>query len=161
MGSGISSLIRRDRPFRVRAADGDDMMVVSAYLQDAVVPVSEMAYLKDERRFVLVAGRFRWETVPDRPPADAEAAPYERVHCGLRFDQVTAVRTRGLDLQERGRILELLSIGYADGIVDLRFAGDVTIRLDVEGLSCHVDDLGEPWPTVFRPGHDTDGDGAT
>ena len=58
--------------------------------------------------------------------------------------------------------MNLLSVVFADNAVDLVFAGDSTIRLDVESLSCHVEDLGTPWPTVFRPSHDDDGnaDGA-
>ncbi|MCR9072605.1 MAG: DUF2948 family protein [Alphaproteobacteria bacterium] len=151
----------RDRPLRVRAEDGEDLAVVSAYLQDAIVPVSEMAYEADERRFALVAGRFRWEIAPDGRTAGKRSedgdAPFERVHTGLRFEGVRSVRSKGLDRSDRSLFLNLLSIAYADNAVDLIFAGDSTIRLDVDGLSCHVEDLGTPWPTVFRPSHDDDG----
>ena len=37
-------LALRDRQFRVRAEDDDDLAVVSAYLQDAVVPLAETAF---------------------------------------------------------------------------------------------------------------------
>lgn len=157
---------RRDRPLRVRAEDSEDLAVVSAYLQDAVVPVSEMAYEAEDRRFVMVAGRFRWEIAPDGRPThrqtDDRDTPYERVHTGIRFEGVRSVRSKGLDRSDRSLILNLLSVVYADNAVDLVFAGDSTIRLDVESLSCHVEDLGTPWPTVFRPSHDDDGnaDGA-
>lgn len=157
---------RPDRPLRVRAVDAEDLAVVAAYLQDAVVPVSEMAYEADESRFVLVAGRFRWEIAPDGRTGgarkEAQGTPYERVHTGIRFEGVRSVRTKGIDRADRGLMLNLLSIAYADGSVDLVFAGESTIRLDVESLSCHVEDLGTPWPTVFRPSHDDDGstDGA-
>jgi len=156
----LPNLATRDRPFRVRAEDSEDLGVVSAYLQDAVLPVAEIAYEPAAERFVLVAARFRWE----KARRDALAAgggeagggePDERVHCGVRFEAVTGVRARGVDPStERGRMLELLQIAWDGGHVDLICAGDVTIRLDVRRLACHVEDLGEPWPTVFRPTHD-------
>lgn len=150
---------RGDQPLRLRAVDADDLNVISAVLQDAVVPVSEMSFESADNRFVLIAGRFRWETAPDPSKTAARASgpgetPYERVHTAIRFEGVRAVRTLGIDRRDRSLILNLLSIGCADGAVELVFAGDAAIRLDVESLSCHVEDLGDPWPTVFRPSHD-------
>ena len=46
---------------RLRAEDSDDLAVISACLQDSLVPVRDLAYLPDEGRFMLVANRFRWE----------------------------------------------------------------------------------------------------
>lgn len=149
------SLATRERPFRVRAEDAEDLAVVSAYLQDAVLPVAEIAYEPAAERFVLVAARFRWEKALRAQVAAEGGEPDERVHCGVRFDDVTAVRVRGADPRtERGRMLDLLQIACDDGRVDLVCADDVTIRLDVRRLACHVEDLGEPWPTVFRPTHE-------
>lgn len=147
----------RDRPLRVRAQDLEDLTVIAAYLQDAIIPVSEMSFLAEESRFVLVAGRFRWEIAPDGTPAEGQDTPFERVHTGIRFEGVRKVRTKGIDRGDPSQMLNLLSLAYEDGIVDLVFAGEATIRLDVDSLSCHVEDLGTPWPTVFRPSHD-DGD---
>lgn len=149
----------RGRPLRVRAEDLEDLTVVAAYLQDAVVPVSEMSYEASENRFALVAGRFRWEIAPDGSVAEGQDTPFERVHTGIRFEGVRNVRTRGIDRRDPGQMLNLLSLAYGEGVVDLVFAGESTIRLDVDSLSCHVEDLGTPWPTVFRPSHQEDGDG--
>ena len=155
MAPRLPALATRDRPFRVRAEDTEDLGVVSAYLQDAVLPVAEIAYLPAERRFALVAGRFRWEKAARAKVAAEGGEPLERVHCGLRFETVTAVRTRGFDPKtERGRMLNLLQIAPVDGGVELICADGATIRLDAERLACHVEDLGEPWPTVFRPTHE-------
>ena len=148
------ALIRSDTPFRVRAEDAEDITVVSAYLQDAVVPVSEIGFDKAEGRFVMVVGRFRWEAVPKGLTIPKDGTSFERVHCGVRFERVTAVKTRGVDRGDRGRMLNLLQIATGDGFIDLIFADEATTRLDVAALSCHVEDLGEPWPTVFRPSHD-------
>jgi hypothetical protein len=36
----------------------------------------------------------------------------------------------------------------------LVFSGGGVIRLEVSGLLCHMEDLGEGWPTRWRPTHD-------
>ena len=48
-------------PLKVIARDAEDLAVVAACLQDALIPLNEMRYLPQERRFIMVANRFRWE----------------------------------------------------------------------------------------------------
>ena len=142
-----------DTPLKLAATDPADIAVLSALLQDAVIPISEITFLQDEARFALVANRFRWEDAGDeRVPGRI----YERVRCGVTFDRVTAVRRQNLDQKRRGQVLELLAVEAGDGYVDLLFAGGATIRLDVERILCHAEDFGEPWPTQWRPEHPTD-----
>ncbi len=141
---------------RLRAADGDDIPVLSACLQDAVVPVADMAYLPGEARFVMVANRFRWE---DAGGKDVEGKIYERVHCAVCFDSVTAVRRKRLDRTRRNQILSLLALEAGESYIDLVFAAGVVIRLEVAQIMCHLDDIDEPWPTQWRPAHRLDDGG--
>lgn len=144
-------------PIRLLAQDEEDLKVVSACLQDAIVPIGDMGFLPDERRFVLVVNRFKWETAGKPrpgPSADDDAdAPFERTHCGVRIEGVTAVKVRGIDLKNRGQLLELLSIVTAEGGVLLHFAGGGGIRLEGDDWRCAIEDLGEPWPTGCLPSH--------
>lgn len=133
---------------KLRAADEEDLAVVSAILQDALVSVAEMVYQPEEKRFVLVANRFRWE-----PEAGGARRNFERILSGLRIDAVTNVRRRGFAPRDRERILNLLAIRAEPGALGLEFAGGGSIRLEVERILCHLDDLGEPWPTRWRPKH--------
>ena len=48
------------RPLKLRARDRGDLEVISALLQDALVPLVDVSYLPREKRLVLVANRFRW-----------------------------------------------------------------------------------------------------
>jgi hypothetical protein len=149
---------------RLKAVDADDLKVVSAFLQDAIVAMADVGYLTQEQSFVLVANRFRWETAdtPRGPSAeddagmapDVEDAPFERIHCAVRFAGVTAVRYRGIDRQNRTLPLELLALEHAAGAVLLHFAGGGCIRVETPALSCMIEDLGEPWPTGRRPAHE-------
>src|SRR3546814_15186740 len=104
MAAWLPRVIDRDRPFRVRAEDADDLAVVSAYLQDAVVPVAEIGYRPAEQRFVMVASRFRWEKALRGRVAAAGCEPMERVHCGVRFEEVKAVQERGVDHKARSEV---------------------------------------------------------
>ena len=145
-------------PLRLRAEDADDLAVISACLQDALVSVRDLAYDRAGRSFMLVANRFRWESGSE--PAGDGARQFERTLCGLAFDEVEGVAYRGFHRNEEGRILYLLAIrptldGTGDAI-DLEFAAGATVRLKVSGVRCWVRDLGEPWPTAWHPEHATD-----
>jgi hypothetical protein len=148
---------------KLRAEDEEDVRVLSACLQDALVAVGDMRFLKDERRFVLVANRFCWEdesadALPTMVDGETEDdAVHQRVHCGVRFENVTGVKLRGFDPRDSGRILELLAItlegetGHPE--VRMIFAADAEILLRSEPLLCLMEDLDEHWPTAFRPKH--------
>jgi hypothetical protein len=155
---------------KLRAEDQEDLQVISAVLQDALVAVGDMSFLKDERRFVLVANRFCWEdansdAIPedidpegdeDVDPKDESETGYERVHCGLCFEAVTGVKVRGIDRHDTGRILELLALTTEDEggpAVRLIFSGDAEILLRMERIEARMEDLDEHWPTAFRPKH--------
>lgn len=151
---------QRPRRLKLRADDPEDLAVVSAQLQDAIVPIGDMAYMAAQKRFVLVANRFMWEvgSVETGPATDGDEATddrpvYLRSNCGIRFEGVTAVRSRGVDLQDRAQLLELLAVRWVDGGTELDFSGDATVRLEMKRPVCLMEDIGEPWPTTRRPSH--------
>jgi hypothetical protein len=138
---------------KLRATDADDLAVISAVLQDAVIPGDEMTYLPSEHRFVLVANRFRWEE------SDGQQVPgriYERVHAGLVIDTVRAVKSRGFNPADKERLLSLLAIEPHDDTIDLVFSGGAAIRIEVDRILCHLEDVAEPYPTRLRPIHAID-----
>ena len=49
---------------RLLANDIDDVGVLSALLQDAIVPGSDMSFDRKLNEFVIVANRFCWEMEP-------------------------------------------------------------------------------------------------
>jgi len=133
-------------------ADAEDLNVVAAILQDAVVKAADLAYLGGMKRFVLVANRFCWES--------GETPPLRR-RAGVHFDTVRSVKLRGVDRNAVEQVLELLTIetqDYENGVlIDLVFAGEAQIRLDAEVVDGGLKDLTEAWPTVRAPRHALDG----
>jgi Protein of unknown function (DUF2948) len=130
---------------RLKAIDPEDLVIIASCLQDALVLVGDIAYLAEAQSFVLVANRFGWET----PGPDLA-----RVTCGVTFSGVSAVRKRGIDLQESDRILSLLTIQPAEGAIELIFSGGAGIRLEAAAILVHLEDVGESWPTQWRPAHE-------
>jgi len=169
-----------DERLKLTAGDADDLAVIAACTQDALAPIGEIAFLPAERRFVLALNRFRWDRLDaaklaardaDRLPpgqgtdatfleAGDKGPAYERVHSGLRFENVAAARTKGIDLRDRERILELLTIRAEPGAVSLVFAGGSVIRLEVTALRCYLEDFSDAWPTRWRPHHPDDAAGS-
>lgn len=158
------------RPLRLRARDADDLTILSAALQDAIVSVGDMAFLEPEHLFVLVANRFRWEDAPEtladgESEADQAMPVFHRTHCGLRFAGVRRVAARGLDLADRGRFLNLLAIEPVDGAETsallLTFAGGAQLRLEAEAIDVMLEDRGDPWPTTRQPRHEIEDGGQT
>lgn len=146
-----------EKPLRLKAQDADDLVALSAVLQDAVLPVSEMQWQQSEMRFGLLANRFRWEDVD---AAAASKRPVERVQSVLVFDSVLKVRTSGLDLKDKEQVISVLSMSFdareeGAGIVTLTLAGDGAIALDVECIEVTLADVTRPYkaPSGKVPTH--------
>jgi hypothetical protein len=153
-----------DTPLKLRAEDADDLAVISAVVQDALISVGDLTYDRAARSFTLVANRFRWEGRKDAgaptnsPGANGEAV-FERTLCAVSFAEVGKASYRGF--RRRGddeRILSLLAIrAGGDGTIDLEFSGGAAVRLTVAAIRVRATDIGEPWPTAWQPDHNADG----
>ncbi len=145
-------------PLKLVAFDEADLEVLSAHLQDAVIRVADMKYLRAEQRFVLVANRFDWGSADTRKPRQA-ASGFRRRRTGLHFERVQGVRAKSLNPEAHDAVVELLAIKFEagqppSGTITLYFAGGSTIRLDVECVDAQMRDLGPVWETSSLPQHD-------
>jgi hypothetical protein len=148
--------MKMDR-LKLVAFDVDDLAVVSAHVQDAVLKVRDMTFLAKEKRFAAVINRFVWE----KPAEGAFRKTWERRRAGFHFDRVLAVRSTGIDRSDPEAVLDLLAIGFDGaeepaGTVTLIFAGGGAIALDVECIEAAISDLGPAWATACCPEHQLD-----
>ena len=139
---------------KLLALDSEDLEVISAHVQDAVVRVGDMGYARGDRRFALLMNRFDWETGTGRDKG-------LRKRAALHFDGVQSVVAAGIDLNAQDGVLELLAIHFApadgpSGDVELNFAGGGTVRLAVECLEARLQDLGAAWAAAAKPAHALD-----
>jgi hypothetical protein len=163
-----------EAPLKLRAEDADDLAVISAVVQDALISVRDLTYDREGRSFTVVANRFRWEgqREANSPGANSPGAnspgakslgtngspAFERTLCAVSFGAVDGVSYRGFRRSDEDRILSLLAIrpGNKPGVIDLDFSGDVAVRLTVSAINCRAADVGEPWPTAWQPDHASD-----
>ena len=138
---------------KLAAIDEEDLSVLSAFVQDAVLKVGDMAYLPNERRFGVAVNRFVWEKAEEGARRD-----FERRRAALTFDRVQGVRTSGIDRSESGKILELLAVRFdtteaPGGKITLVFAGSAMVEIEVEVIEARLADLGAAWATRAKPNH--------
>jgi hypothetical protein len=138
------------------ALDKDDIEVVSAHVQDALVRVGDIFWQPREHRFVMALNRFDWMAAVEAKPNDK--ADYRRCRTALRFERVNACKCRNIDYTNKPAWLNLLAVEFAEhdapaGTVSLIFSGGGVIRLEVECLEAELADLGEVAAAALCPDH--------
>lgn len=146
MGSG---------PLNLGAEDPDDLEVISALCQDAVIKSNEIEFSTKRRQMALLLQRFRWE--------DEGVSPPERVQSVFYITQVQAVKSKGIDRAAENQTLSLLSVEFAQtqtpsGVLTLHFSGGAALRLEVEALELQLRDVTRPYLAVTgkKPRHELD-----
>jgi len=142
------------------ALDKDDIEVVSAHVQDAVVAISDILWRPQDHRFVMALNRFDWMAAVD-PLPDAKT-DYRRCRTALRFERVLSCKCRNLDQTHKNTRLNLLAVEFDEsdapaGVVQLIFSGGGVIRLEVECLEAELADLGEVTVAAICPDHFAEG----
>ena len=94
------------------ALDRDDIEVVSAHVQDALVRVADIFWQPREHRFVMALNRFDWMTATDAK-GDNSKADYRRCRTALRFERVLSCKCRNLDQSNKDARLNLLAVEFA------------------------------------------------
>lgn len=142
------------KPLKLMAGDAEDLQILSACTQDAVIKIGDIAFIKDSRRFAFVGNRFVWECAADR-----RVGPFARVRTGVHFDDVKNAQFQYLRTDAKDAVVELLSIGFEAGegptdTIVLDFAGGGVIRLTVESVNAYLSDISLPWRTRAKPKHE-------
>ena len=137
------------KSLRLLAQDPEDLEVVSAAMQDAVLKVGDIAYEAKARRLTIGFNRYRWEI-----------GGGERVRSGLQLAGVLQVQARKIRRGARDAVLELLAMSFTPGdapggVVTLSFAGGGDLRATVECIEAVLADVSTPWPTPRKPTHET------
>ena len=133
----------------------EDIRVVSAYLQDSIVSVADIANLKKNKIFLMQLNRFMWE--------DVEKGVFrknKRIRTILKFENVLNVVSKNINQHKKDKFLDFLAIetnitpdkNYEMKII---FAGDSIIRVISEVIEVTLDDQGEAWDTKNKPTHKT------
>jgi len=134
-------------PLRLLAQDAEDLEIISAALQDAVVKVGDIQYQAAARKLTLAANRYRWE------------ASGERVRAGLQLGGVMAVKSKNVRRAPKDLVVEVLAVSFEageapGGAVIITLAGGGELRCEVECIDAVLADVSQPWPTRKTPAHE-------
>ena len=137
---------------RLIAFDEQDLGIISACVQDAVMRVGDLEYRPAEKQFILPMNRFAWEK-----KSSFLRRHNERRQSVLHFDRVLGVKLSGISRDKPEEVLSLLAVSFVPisepaGIVELIFAGDGAVMLEVECIEARLADLGGAWEAT-RPAH--------
>jgi hypothetical protein len=137
---------------RLAAADAEDLQVLSARLQDAVLKLKDVSWQPKKRRFAAVVNRLQWED-----------GGKTRVRAGLHFDSVLQVQSHKVKLGAEEAVIDLLAVTFTPkgaedpgGVIELVLAGGGAIRLTVECIQAELADLTQPWAARGTPDHEAE-----
>jgi len=138
---------------KLLATSDQDLRVVAAHLQDAIVEIQDIASLKKNRIFLIQLNRFMWE--------DVEKGVFrknKRIRTVLKFDNVISVLSKNINTKEDKTFLDFLTIEsklLPDRSYEIKliFAGDGVIKIKAEVIDVTLDDQGSPWESKTQPKH--------
>ena len=131
----------------------EDLRVVSAHLQDAIVNVSDVANLKKNKIFLMQLNRFMWE--------DVEKGVFrknKRIRTILKFENVIKAHAKNINQSKGNKFLDFLTIEIKQMIdknyeMKIVFAGDSILKIIAEVIEVTLDDQGDAWDTKNIPKH--------
>ncbi|MCR8549814.1 DUF2948 family protein [Salipiger sp. P9] len=133
-------------PLNLGAMDPEDLQVLSALLQDAVLTAGDISWQKRHRRLALLVNRVRRED-------GVHTVPPERVRALVSVENVQAVASQGVARGDGETVLSLLSVQFEPGeegagFVVFTLAGDGALRAQVEALELRLRDVTRPYRAV-------------
>ena len=140
---------------KLAAFDAEDLQVLSAHMQDAVIRVGDICYLPRERRFAFLANRFDWLSAGD---GSGRSGEFQRRRTVVHFERVLRAQSFRIRQDRKDAVLELLAVHFDEteppgGWITMVCAGGGMIRLEVECIEAAMKDLGPSWTTKTCPCH--------
>ena len=137
---------------KLLATSNEDLKVIAAHLQDAIISTSDIANLKKNRIVLMELNRFMWE--------DVEKGVFrknKRIRTILKFDNVINVYSKNIS-QKKKEFLDFLTIEsniLPDKSYEMKiiFSGNSAIKIYAEIIDVTLDDQGTPWDTKIKPKH--------
>ena len=131
----------------------DDLNVISAYLQDSIVIVEDIVFLKQNRSCIMLVNRFMWEDVEK-----GVLRKNKRIRCALKFEEVFDVKSQNINQKKKNIPMEFLAIKSVftpNDYYEIRifFAGDGIITINSEVIEVVMHDLDKPWNVKHIPKH--------
>jgi len=146
--------VTKEAVLKLKAKDDEDLEVFATMLQDAPMPLSEVTYLEDEKRFAALFHRFCYEH--ERDPDWNEGMC--QVECALVFENIEAAEAwdiGGLGGEGTVELMTIVSDKESTGqtAITLVFHGGGHIRLESSSIEGWLADIGTPQRAKRAPRH--------
>jgi hypothetical protein len=131
----------------------EDLKTISAYSQDSIVKIKDLAYLKENKIFIMMMSRFMWEDIEK-----GVFRNYKRIKNVLKFSSIESVLAKNIKQQQKNRNLELLAIKCIynkNNLYDISlvFSGNSIILLKSEEIDFMFEDQQHFWEVKHFPKH--------
>ena len=131
----------------------EDLKTISAYSQDSIVKIKDLIYLKKNKIFIMMLGRFMWDDIEK-----GVFRNYKRIKSVLKFNFIEKVSAKNINQQQKNRNLELLAIksNYNKNNlydINLIFSGNGIVLLKSEETDVMLDDQEYFWEVKYSPKH--------
>ena len=131
----------------------EDLKIISTYIQDSIVTIRDMVFLKKNRIFLMIANRFMWENVEK-----GTFKQIKRIRCAIKFEEVLKVKSKKINQKNKNMRLECLAIKCNEILnknyeIIFFFSGQGIITLISETIEVALHDLGEAWNVKHIPKH--------
>ena len=118
----------------------EDLKIISAYCQDAIIKITNLVYLKKNKIFIAKLSRFMWEDLEK-----GVFRKYKRIDSYLRFNFIEKVVSKNIDQKKSRKNLELLTIKpFLDKNnfyeINLIFSNNAYITLSTEIIEATLED---------------------
>ena len=130
-----------------------DLKVISAYLQDSVVAIRDIVFLKQNKSFVMIVNRFMWEDVEKEVFKNSK-----RIRSAVKFEGVIKVKSKNINQKNKNKPLEYLAMECdSDNVgnkkISIFFSGNSAITIISEVVEVVMSDLGDSWHVKHIPKH--------
>ena len=138
---------------KLNGKNEEDLKIISTYLQDSLVTVKNILFLKENKTFIMIVNRFMWEY------AEREVHKRNRrIKCALRFEEVIKVKSKNIKQKNTNKSLEYLAINSNmvsnnHYVIKIFFSGGGIITIVSEVIEVFMSDLGKPWTVKHLPKH--------
>ena len=138
---------------KLLAKNQEDLKVISAYIQDSLVTIKNIVFLKKNRIFIMIIDRFMWENIDKDTLSEKK-----RIRSAIKFDEVLKVKSKEINQKNLNKRFEFLAIKSRKILdnnyeVKIFFSGGSVITLILESIEIVMHDLGEAWNVKHIPTH--------
>lgn len=154
---------KSEKKLRLLARGVDDVEVLSALLQDCIIPSADMIFDRKLNKFVFVANRFCWELKPSADVTGSDGSPlHKRRLCGVRITHVRSIQQYKWPHKRHQTLFNLLALRHLNmaehaserAVLQFDFSGGSSLRLNIDDIDIALEDLDAGYPTSLQPAHE-------